>query len=169
MLTAEIDRYAEDNFSHKNVRQHTTTEKNRGRVETRTTMVAPAPVDLKKKWLGLQTIGVIYRRKELADGTESEEKTSFISSLPLKVRNLSKHVRTLHHTFDSTFTEVGSRICKGNGPEIIAALRRLSQLYQILAILKSNTTLNDNIRGKRLLAGWKLNNLKSIPLGFQDI
>jgi hypothetical protein len=85
------------------------------------------------------------------------------------VRNHWSVENTLHHTFDSTFTEVGSRICKGNGPEIIAALRRLSQLYQILAILKSNTTLNDNIRGKRLLAGWNLNNLKSIPLGFQAI
>jgi predicted transposase YbfD/YdcC len=168
-ITEEIDRYAQDNFRHRKVRQHTSKEKNRGRIETRTTMVAPAPAALKKTWPGLQSIGVIYRRRELADGTESEEINSFISSLPPKVRDLSKHVRnhwsvenTLHHTLDVTFTEDASRIRKGNGPEIIAALRRLS-----LSILKSDTTIKDNVRGKRLLAGWNLNNLKGILLGFQ--
>ena len=140
-------------------------------METRTVMVAPAPAALKKKWPGLQTIGVIHRRRELPDGTESEELTSFISSLPPKVRDLAKHVRnhwsvenTLHHTLDVTFTEDDSRIRKGNGPEIIAALRRFS-----LSILKSDTTINDNVRGKRLLAGWNLNNLEGILLGFQAI
>lgn len=170
-ITEEIDRYAQDNFQHRKVRQLTTTEKNRGRLETRTVMVAPAPAALKKKWPGLQTIGVIHRRRELPDGTESEELTSFISSLPPKVRDLAKHVRnhwsienTLHHTLDVTFTEDGSRIRKGNGPEITAALRRFS-----LSILKSDRTIKDNVRGKRLLAGWNLNNLEGILLGFQAI
>lgn len=170
-ITEEIDRYAQDNFQHRKVRQLTTTEKNRGRLETRTVMVAPAPAALKKKWPGLQTIGVIHRRREMPDGTESEELTSFISSLPPKVRELAKHVRnhwsienTLHHTLDVTFTEDGSRIRKGNGPEIIAALRRFS-----LSILKSDRTIKDNVRGKRLLAGWNLNNLEGILLGFQAI
>ncbi len=110
-ITDEIDRYAEGNFKHRNIRQHSTTETNRGRIETRTTMVAPAPAELKKKWPGLKTIGVVYRRREMSDGTESEELTSFISSLPPKVRELAKHVRnhwsvenTLHHTLDVTFT-----------------------------------------------------------------
>ena len=168
-ITKEIDRYAEENFRHRHVRLHTTKEKNRGRIETRTTLVAPAPAELKKKWPGLQTIGAIYRRRQLADGTESEELTLFISSLLPKVREISKHVRnhwsvenSLHHTLDVTFTEDKSRIRQGNGPEIIAALRRLS-----LSILKSDTTIKDNVRGKRLLAGWNLNNLKGILLGFQ--
>lgn len=168
-ITEEIDRYAEGNFQHRNVRQHTTKEKNRGRIETRTTLVAPAPAELKTRWPGLQTIGAIYRRRELADGTESEEMTLLISSLPPQVRELSKHVRNhwsvenaLHHTLDVTFTEDASRIRKGNGPEIIAALRRLS-----LSILKSDTTIKDNVRGKRLLAGWNLDNLKGILLAFQ--
>lgn len=168
-ITAEIDRYAQENFSHRKVRQHTTKEKNRGRIETRTTVVAPAPAALKKLWPGLQTIGAIYRRRQLADGTESEEYTSFIASLPPKVREIAKHVRnhwsvenSLHHTLDVTFTEDASRIRQGNGPEIMAALRRFS-----LSILKSDTTIQDNVRGKRLLAGWNLDNLKSILLGFQ--
>ncbi|TWT40210.1 Transposase DDE domain protein [Thalassoglobus neptunius] len=92
-ITEEIDRYAQGNFCHRNVRQQTTKEKNRGRIETRTTLVAPAPAELKTRWPGLQTIGAIYRRRELANGTESEEMTLLISSLPPKVRDLSKHVR----------------------------------------------------------------------------
>jgi hypothetical protein len=35
--------------------------------------------------------------------------------------------------------------------------------------LKSDTTIKDNVRGKRLLAGWNLNNLEGILLGFQAI
>ncbi len=51
---------------------------------------------------------------------------------------------------------------KETAQKIIAALRRFS-----LSILKSDTTIKDNVRGKRLLAGWNLDNLKGILLGFQ--
>ena len=75
-----------------------------------------------------------------------------------------QHLRThwskensLHHTLDVTFAEDASRIREGNGPEPISAFRRLSR-----SILKSDTTIKDNVRGKRLLAGWNLNNLKKI-------
>ena len=62
---------------------------------------------------------------------------------------------------DVTFAEDASRIRKRNGPEI-AALRRLA-----LSILKSDPTIKDNIRGKRLIAGWDLNKLKGLLLAFQ--
>ncbi|MEZ6066006.1 MAG: hypothetical protein R3B90_09920 [Planctomycetaceae bacterium] len=48
----------------------------------------------------------------------------------------------------SLFTEDASQILKGSGPEIAAAFRRLA-----LSILKSDRTLNDNVRGNRLGAG----------------
>jgi hypothetical protein len=69
---------------------------------------------------------------------------------------------SLHHKLDAPFAEDGSRIRKGNGPEIISAFRRLS-----LSTLKSDTTVKDNVRGKRLLAGWNLNNLKTFLSAFQ--
>jgi predicted transposase YbfD/YdcC len=68
---------------------------------------------------------------------------NFISSLPPRVREHARHVRThwsvensLHHTLDvppkkRTLTEDASRIRKGNGPDITAAFRRLA-----LSILK---------------------------------
>lgn len=46
--------------------------------------------------------------------------------------------------------------------EIISILRRLA-----LSILRQDTTLKDSIRGKRLIAGWSLNNLKRFLLAFQ--
>lgn len=170
-ITEEFDRHAETNYSNRRVRQVSTTEQNRGRTETRTCIVAPAPASLKQNWIGLQTIGVIHRVRELADGTQSAELSYFISSLPPKVREHAKHLRnhwrvenSLHHTLDVTFTEDASRIRQGNGPDITAALRRLA-----LSILKADRTIKDNIRGKRLTAGWDLSKLKALLLAFQAV
>ena len=114
---------------------------------------------------------MIHRVRELADGTQSAELSYFISSLPPKVREHAKHLRnhwrvenTLHHTLDVTFTEDASRIRQGNGPDITAALRRLA-----LSILKADRTIKDNIRGKRLTAGWDLSKLKALLLAFQAV
>jgi predicted transposase YbfD/YdcC len=168
-IAEEFDRYGETSYTDRRVRQYTKTEKNRNRQETRTCMVAPAPAALKRIWPGLQTIGVIHRTRQMADGTESAELSYFISSLPPKVREHARHLRnhwrvenTLHHTLDVTFTEDASRIRKGSGSEITAVFRRLA-----LSILKSDTTIKDNIRGKRLTAGWNLNKMKDILLAFQ--
>ena len=95
----------------------------------------------------------------------------FISSLPPKVRTLAKYVRghwsvenSLHWSLDVTFAEDASRIRKGNGPEIASILRRLA-----MTILQRDTTQKDNIRGKRLMAGWDTAVLEKIFIGFQAI
>ena len=72
-IVDEFDRYAETNYQDRKVRQQTTTERNRGRIETRTCLVAPAPAELRRKWAGLATIGLIRRVRVLPDGTESED------------------------------------------------------------------------------------------------
>ena len=71
---------------------------------------------------------------------------------------------TLHDTLDVTLTEDASRIRTGNGQEIISIFRRLA-----LSILKADTTINDNVSEKHLLAGWNLVNLKSILSAFQAV
>ena len=168
-IVSEFDHYAEDDFSDRRVRQQTVKEKNRGREETRTCVVAPAPAALKSKWSGLKTIGLINRTRKLADGTEQREQSYFISSLEPRVRVIAKHLRNhwgvengLHYTLDVTFGEDHSRIRKGNGPEIISVFRRLA-----LSILKQDTTVKDNVRGKRMIAGWDLTKLEGILLAFQ--
>jgi len=38
-----------------------------------------------------------------------------------------------------------------------------------LSILKADTTVKDNVRGERLIAGWNLDNLNGILLAFQAV
>ena len=117
-------------------------------------------------------MGMVYRySKDIASGKVHEETMYFISSLPPKVRTTAKYVRghwsvenSLHWSLDVTFAEDASRIRKGNGPEIASILRRLA-----MTILQRDTTQKENIRGKRLMAGWSTDVLEQIFAGFQAI
>jgi predicted transposase YbfD/YdcC len=134
-----------------------------GRSELREYIVAPSPQGLDAAWCDIRSVGMVYRHRE-ASGKSSDEVSYFISSLPPKVRTLSKHVRGhwgvengLHWTLDVTFSEDKSRIRKAAGPEIAAVFRRLA-----LSILKQDTTLKENIHGKRVRAGWNNDTLQAI-------
>ena len=65
-----------------------------------------------------------------------------------------------HRVLDVTFTEDASRIRKGNGPEITSVFRRLA-----LNILQQDTTIRDNIRGKRKRCGWNEQALERLIAG----
>ena len=155
--------YGENGYQNRRLPRHVTRERNRGREEEREYLVAPAPRELKAKWKDLQSVGMIYRHCKV-NGSETNEIVFIVSSLPPKVRVLAKQVRchwgvenSLHWVLDVTFSEDASRIRKGAGPEIAGVLRRLA-----LSILKRDTTLKENIRGKRLRAGWSNQELAGI-------
>lgn len=164
--------YGEQGFRGPGLRRHATVEKSHGREERREYYVAAAPQDLRSKWKDVQSVGVVYRyRKNVVSGTVHEETMYFISSLPPKVRTLAKHVRghwavenSLHWCLDVTFGEDASRIRKGNSTEIASIFRRLA-----LTILKRDTTQKENIRGKRLTAGWNTDVLEQIFTGVQRV
>lgn len=160
--------HAEENYESRACRVHRQRERNRGRNEGRICIVAPAPASLKRRrlWKDIQTVGMIYRHREV-DGVSSDEVSYFISSLPPKVRLHSKHIRshwsvenTLHWSLDVTFAEDSSRIRKGFAPEIASMFRRLA-----LTILQRDMTLKESIRGKRLIAGWNSEALSQILTG----
>ena len=168
-LRAEVDDWAAKNFVVPRLRKKSETEQSHGRKETRTCMVRPAPADLKKQWPGLATIGIIHRTRTLPNGKETDDSTVFISSLPARVKQHLEILRShwgveneLHYTLDVTFREDASRLRKGNTPQITAGFRRMA-----LSILKADTSINDNVRGKRLLAGWNPENLEKILTAFQ--
>jgi predicted transposase YbfD/YdcC len=153
--------YGDDDW--RGVKRHATTETRHGRNERREYYVAGAPRELARQWPDARSIGMVYRHRQTASG-QSEEVAYLISSLPPKVRALAKHVRghwsvenSLHWSLDVTFSEDQSRIRQGNAPEIAAAFRRLA-----LSILKQDTTLKENIRGKRVRAGWNNKTLQAI-------
>jgi len=154
------------------VRIHKTTERNRGRVERREVYVAPAPTELTESgaWVGLRTIGMIYRDRQV-DGQESHAVTFFISSLLPRVKRIARHVRghwgienSLHWVLDVTFGEDDSRLRKDDSPEIASIFRRLA-----LSVLQQDTSLKSSIRGKRLQAGWNEEILERILCGFSAL
>lgn len=147
-------------------------EQNRDRHETRQVTVRPVPKNstVFARWPGVNTIGSIYRTREIR-GVREEAQEFFITSLPCKVRAIAKHLRahwsienSLHHVLDVTFTEDASRIRHGNGPEITSVFRRLA-----LQILQQDTTVKASIRGKRKICGWDEPAFEKLIAGFSAI
>ena len=153
----------------RNMRRKITVETSRGREERRQYFVMPAPKTLPgfSDWAKLATI-VMVVRTTVNHGKEAGEVSYFLSSLPAKIRNLAKLIRQhwsienqLHWVFDVTFTEDASRIRKRNAPQTSAMLRRLA-----VSILSRDTSVKDNVRGKRYRASLSTDVLERIIAGF---
>lgn len=168
-LVDQFIEYGDDDYDVEGLRKHTTVEKSHGRQERREYYFIDAPANCPalKRWPGVRSIGMVYRCRQ--EGEKVHEETIFaISSHPPKVKMLSRHIRghwgienRQHWILDVTFSEDKSRIRKGSSPEISAAFRRMA-----LNILQRDTTLKENIRGKRLRAGWDETVLDAIYTGF---
>ena len=98
---------------------------------------------------------MVVRQRTIGEKEELET-SFFITSMAPKVRSLAAHIRghwaienSQHHVLDVTFAEDASRIRSGTAPENSASIRRMA-----LNILQRDKTVKDNIRGKRLRAGW---------------
>ncbi|MEZ6050121.1 MAG: hypothetical protein R3C02_01850 [Planctomycetaceae bacterium] len=94
----------------------------------------------------------------------------FISSLPPRVRRLNQLLRdhwsienSEHYVLDVVFTEDAAGIRHRLGPE--AATARSADF--LLNIFQQDTSLKENIRGKRLRAGWDEAILDGIYTAFQ--
>lgn len=161
--------YGERDFQVPGLRRHLTVDKSHGRRERREYYVIKVPPGDRvfSRWPGLRSIGMIYRCRQAGDAVH-EETMFFITSHPPQVKMLSRFIRghwgienREHWILDVTFSEDASRIRQGTAPEISAALRRMA-----LNILQRDTSLKENIRGKRLRAGWDDNVLDAIYAGF---
>ena len=176
-----LHQFLQEKFAHGNepdaklpgLVQHLTRERSHGRQELRHYYTLPVTVaDRKvfKRWPGLKSLTMVYRQRTVGD-TESTEIAYYISSHEPKVRALAEHIRShwsiensQHHVLDVTFAEDASRIRQGSAPEISSALRRMA-----LNILQQDTTVKDNIRGKRLRAGWDEQVLERIWSAFSRV
>ena len=149
--------------------RHLTSETNRGRRERREYFALPVPRSLPgaSEWRGLQTVVMVLRTTQ-AHGSETVTVSYFLSSLPPKVKTLAKLIRQhwsiesrLHWVLDVNFSEDASRIRRMHAPQTSAMLRRLA-----VSILSVDTSVKDNIRGKRYRACLNTNTLERILLGF---
>lgn len=171
-LNDEFITYGNADYRVPGLRRHVTVERSHGRNERREYYFIEAPRRLKslKRWRGLKSIGMVYRRREI-EGKIEEETTFFITSREPKVRELSRFIRDHwgienreHWILDVTFAEDSSRIRKGASPEISGVFRRLA-----LNILQRDTSIRENIRGKRLCAGWDEKVLDAIYAGISSV
>jgi predicted transposase YbfD/YdcC len=161
--------YGEQNYEARELKQHRTVERNRGRDEERIVYTAPPPVELQghAEWVDVRSIVMVYRATR-RNGKLQEETSFYFSSLPPKVKRIARYIRghwgienTLHWTLDVIFAEDRSRIRSGNGPEIASIFRKLA-----LMVLQQDTSSKGSLRGKRLQAGWNEDFLERILCGF---
>jgi predicted transposase YbfD/YdcC len=161
--------HAEDDCSDPSLKRLKTVERNHGREETRNYLIAEAPVALVEagEWADVQSIGMVSRTR-VVDGVTADEVAYYVSSLPPKVKQFAKGVRghwgienRLHWSLDVIFAEDSSRARKDHSPLNLSMLRRLA-----LSILQQDTAVKDNLRGKRLRAGWDDEVLLTVLTGF---
>ncbi len=168
-LLDRFELYGEQDYQVKGLRRHVTVENSHGRDERREYFTIGVAGDLAfSRWPGIKSIGMIYRHRQSGETTH-DETMFFISSHQPKIRTLSRFIRghwgienTQHWVLDVTFSEDASRIRKDSAPEIAAAFRRMA-----LNILQRDTSIKENIRGKRLRAGWDDTVLSAIYTGFK--
>jgi predicted transposase YbfD/YdcC len=171
MVGEEFTKALEAHAPPTDMRCHTTVETSRGRRERRAYFALPAPKTLPgfADWASLATI-VMVIRTTIINGSETGEVAYFLSSLPPKVKTLAKRIRQhwsiesqLHWVLDVTFTEDASRIRKRHAPQTSAMLRRLA-----VSILSADTSVKDNLRGKRYRASLSTDVLERILLSFVE-
>lgn len=110
-----------------------------------------------ESWLGLKSfICVESQRIELSTGQSSMEKRYYLSSHEPDAMKLQKMIRqhwaienSCHWVLDVVWDEDGSRIRQAKAAENVALLRKLA-----LNLLKTDDTVKDTIRGKRLRAAF---------------
>lgn len=171
-LMDKFQAFGETDFNTEGLRKLITKEKSHGRHERREYyVIAVSDEDKKalKRWPGLKSVGMVFRKRTIGEKVEMET-SFFITSHKPKVRALAEHIRghwsienSQHHVLDVTFAEDASRIRTGTAPEISASIRRMA-----LNVLQRDKTVKDNIRGKRLRAGWDENVLERIWTAFSS-
>lgn len=145
--------------------------KGHGRIERRVVMATDAIdwVDKheRESWLGLKSIVCVEaHRTELSTSKQSIQKRYYLTTHQPDATKLERLIRQhwsienqCHWVLDVTWNEDASRIRKGNAAENVALLRKLA-----LNLLKSDTTVKDTVRGKRLRATFDENILSRFLL-----
>lgn len=164
-LESFFDTASEHDFTKQGCRCKNTTERSRGRDETRQYVIAPLPKSLKQlneQWAGLKSIGrvlsVINR-----DGKETIEARYYICSTGAKVTQFATASRghwsienSLHWVLDVVFHEDDSQLNLGHSPENFGFLRRF-----VISLLKRDTS-KGSLRGKRKRAAWSTKFLEKV-------
>lgn len=148
--------------------EHTTTDGDHGRIETRR-YVTTSDIEWfedKKNWPGLRSIGMVESTREIK-AKSSYEKRYYISSLDSDAKVFGNAVRkhwgienSVHWVLDIAFREDDSRIRNGSAPENFAAIRHVA-----LNLLRNNKTFKGSVKTKRLNAAMDTKYLEEVVFG----
>lgn len=153
-LFTEVEEAGED-FADVQKDQHTSNEKDHGRVERREYAVLEDSTlpGTQGAWPGLRSFVRVISERTEKDQTTREIRY-YATSLPCNARELAKAVRkhwsienSLHWCLDMSFRSDESRIRKDHAPENLAVLVRMTH-----SLLKNERTDKRGIVGKRFRA-----------------
>jgi predicted transposase YbfD/YdcC len=137
---------------------HSGAEKGHGRIEQRSVKITDYldwfEPNERKHWLGLRSVVEVTSTRELSNGSKSTEKRYYLTSHAPDAEKLLDLVRRhwgienrCHWVLDVTFNEDQCRARMGHAAQNLALLRKLT-----LNLLRSDQTVKDTIRGKRIRA-----------------
>jgi predicted transposase YbfD/YdcC len=142
-----------------------TTNKDHGRIEIRQCWAISDPEYLAtirdyQRWTGLKSLVRIESERKIGDKSEVQV-SYYISSLNNDAKKLLGAKRShwgvennLHWVLDIAFDEDHCRVRKDNAPQNFAIIRHMA-----LNLLKSEHSIKNGIKGKRLRCGWDPNYL----------
>lgn len=163
-----LERHANEDFHEYGCRQHRTTERARGHIDSRYYMLAPIPnamKGLRRSWKGLKSIGQAITTTTTSDGTETSEVRYYISSREPKVKEFANSVRghwaieSMHWILDVVFDEDSSRLRNGESTQNFGFLRKF-----VISLLKRDTS-KGSLKGKRKKAAWSTDFLEKLLFG----
>ena len=164
---AYIEEQAENDFADCEARQHVTSEKGHGRLETRTYIQLPVPEHLEgaARWPNLLTLGVAILHC-VTNGKETVDMRYFISSLAMGVKQFAHSARShwgiensCHWCLDVTYREDESRLREKQARENFAWLRRFT-----LSLLKQHPS-KGSVAMRRQECAWDENYLLQVLTG----
>ena len=143
-LKQDIEDYIQDSKLQATMEKFSKTEKNRGRIETRTAFVTTDIewLEQRKDWKNLCCIGAIHTEFETKKGRSSEWHY-YISSCPLTPEQLLHHARmewaveTMHWLLDVHFEEDWCRIEDRNIQQSLNMFRKFA--LNLIKLYKSET------------------------------
>lgn len=162
------ERHEQEDFREFGCRQHQTVGKARGKIDTRSYMVAPIPDSLKpvtRGWTGIKSIGQAITSTISKDGRETSEVRYFLNSIDPKVKLFANSARShwsiesMHWILDVAFNEDKSRLRNGDSTENFGFLRKF-----VISLLKRDTS-KGSLVGKRKKAAWSTEFLENILFG----